>query len=66
MAQFKKGDRVRIRPDTSSQFRGHNGTVTEEPISASGILGYIVEIDYRGLKLSYQFSEKELEVTPDK
>ena len=66
MAQFKKGDRVRIRRDADSQFRGRLGIIQEEPRLGAGILGYIVKVEASGFAPTFQVSEKDLEATDDK
>ncbi len=61
MAKFKKGAKVKIRIGANSQFRGQAGIITAELKRESRVYGYIVEIDSRGKKISYQFSEGDLE-----
>ena len=66
MANFKKGDKVKIRLEANSQFRGHAGIITAVLKRESRIFGYIVEIDSQGKKISYQFSERDLENVNEK
>jgi hypothetical protein len=61
MAKFKKGDKVRIRKDANSQFRGRIATITEEPRVGAGIIGYMVKIEAGGFAPTCQVLENDLE-----
>ena len=66
MAKFKKGDRIKIRRDANSQFRGRIGVVTEEPKTQAGVFGYIVKIEAGGFSPVCQVMEKDMEAFSDK
>jgi len=66
MAKFKKGDRIMIRRDANSQFRGRIGIVTEEPKIQAGIFGYIVKIEAGGFSPACQVMEKDMEAVSEK
>ena len=61
MAKFKIGDKVRVRPDANSQFRGRVGTVQKLPNEVTNVTGYMVKIDLQGFAPTCQISEKDLE-----
>ena len=61
MPKFKKGDKVRIRLDTTSPDRGRIGIVDEKPIKDSYGFWYIVKFGSRGFTRKYRFSEQDLE-----
>jgi ribosomal protein L21E len=60
MQKFEKGDKVRVRLDTASPFRGHTGIVDSETKDSSGF-SYVVKFESQGFLSSYVFSEKDLE-----
>jgi len=60
MQQLEKGDKVRVRLDTDSPFRGRTGIVADETKNISGFW-YVVKFESKGSALSYTFFEKELE-----
>jgi hypothetical protein len=65
MAQFKKGDIVRVRLDTVSPYRGRIGTVYKEFIkNPPGEL--LVEFESKGLTYIFQVAEQDLEVVSQK
>jgi len=66
MAKFKIGDKVRIRLDANSQFRGRIGTVEKLPNEYINILGYIVKIESQGFAPTCQVLEKDMETPSDK
>jgi hypothetical protein len=66
MAKFKIGDKVRIRPDANSQFRGHIGTIEKLPNDYANVNGYMVKIEMQGFAPTYQVLEKDLEALSDK
>ena len=61
MPKFKKGDKVRVRIDTPSPYRGRIGTVDEEPIKDSYGFWYVVKFESEGFKRNYRFLEHDLE-----
>jgi ribosomal protein L21E len=61
MPKFKKGDKVRVRLDTSSPYRGRIGTVDEEPAKDSYGFWYMVKFESEGFRRSYRFLERDLE-----
>lgn len=61
MPKFKKGDKVRVRLDTSSAYRGRTGTVDEEPEKDSFGYWYMVKFESKGFTRSYRFIEQDLE-----
>jgi hypothetical protein len=61
MPNFKKGDKVKVRLDTSSPYRGRIGIVDEEPTQVSYKFWYTLKFESRGFKSSYQFAEQDLE-----
>ena len=66
MAKFKIGDKVRIRPDANSQFRGRIGTVEKLPSEYANVNGYTVKIELPGFTPTCQVLEKEIEAVSDK
>ena len=65
MPKFKKGDKVKVRIDTSSPYRGRIGTVDEEPIMDSYGFWYIVKFESKGFTRSYRLVEQDLEALID-
>jgi hypothetical protein len=61
MPKFKKGDKVRVRMDTASPYRGRIGTVDEEPIKDSYGFWYMVKFESKGFTRNYRFVEHDLE-----
>ena len=61
MPKFKKGDKVRIRLDSSSINRGRVGIIDEEPKQDTMGFWYIVKLEIRGFIGSYPFAEQDLE-----
>jgi hypothetical protein len=66
MAKFKKGDKVKIRPDANSQFRGRIAIIQKEPDRYSNAYGYVVKIDAQGFAPTCQISENDLEAVTGK
>jgi hypothetical protein len=60
MPTLKKGDKVRIRLDTASPYRGRTGVVDEEPIEDSFGFWYMVKFESKGYIRNYRFLEKDL------
>jgi transcription antitermination factor NusG len=65
MAKFKKGDKVRIRVDTSSPFRGRIGIVDSEPTESANLVGYMVKLESKGNTSTCLFDEQVLETMTD-
>jgi hypothetical protein len=63
MPKFKKGDKVRIRLDTSSPYRGRIGIVDEEPAQDSYGFWYTLKFESGGFTRSYRFVERDIEST---
>ena len=61
MPKFQKGDKVRVRLDTASVYRGRIGTIDEEPKQDSFGFWYMVRFESRGFTGAYSFPEKDLE-----
>ena len=61
MPKFNKGDKVRVRMDTASPYRGHIGTVDEEPNKDSYGFWNMVKFETKGFTRSYRFVEQDLE-----
>jgi len=65
MAKFKIGDKVRVRLDSPSPYRGRTGVVHEELLGdLSGHLSgfrYMVKFELRDLSAVSRFAEKDLE-----
>jgi ribosomal protein L21E len=68
MAEFKIGDKVRIRLDANSQFRGRIGTVENEPNDneSATVVGYMVKFESKGNTSTCLFDEQVLEAISDK
>ncbi len=66
MAKFNVGDKVRIRLDANSQFRGRVGTVEKLPNEYSNIPGYVIRIETPGFAPSCQVLERDLELADKK
>ena len=61
MPKFNKGDKVRVRLDTTSPYRGRIGTVDEEIVGDSFGYWYMVKFESKGFTRSYRFEEQDLE-----
>jgi hypothetical protein len=66
MAKFSIGDRVRIRLDANSQFRGRFGTVEKLPNEYINMPGYTVKIELQLFTPTCQVQEKDMETVSDK
>jgi ribosomal protein L21E len=60
MEKFKKGDKVKIRLDTSSPYRGRSGVISENLTSDSYGFWYMVKFESNGYSPSYRFVEQDL------
>ncbi len=65
MAKFKKGDRVKVRLDSNSPFRGRTGIVSENPVSDSYGYMYIIKFESKGYSPTYRIGERDLEAAND-
>ena len=63
MGKFKKGDKVKVRLDTSSPYRGRTGVVRHEILQDSQGSWYLVEFQATGLRATSRFVERDLEAT---
>jgi hypothetical protein len=61
MPEFKKGDKVRVRLDSASPYRGRSGVVDKEGTKDSFRSWYMVKFESRGLAAVSRFAEEELE-----
>ncbi len=61
MPVFKKGDKVKVRFDTASPYRGRAGFVDEEPVQDSYGFSYMVKFESNGFTRVYRFLERDLE-----
>jgi len=61
MAQFKKGDNVKVRLDTSSPYRGRAGVIAGTPTKDSFGFEYAVKFESQGFIRNYRFLEQDLE-----
>jgi hypothetical protein len=65
MAKFKIGDKVRVRLDSPSPYRGRTGVVHEELSGDPSGFRYMVKFELRGLAAVNRFAEKDLEAMSD-
>ncbi len=61
MPKLKKGDKVRVRLDTTSPYRGRIGIIDEEHAKDSYGFWYTVKFETTGFTRSYRFAEQDLE-----
>ena len=61
MPKFKKGDRVKVRFDTTSPYRGRIGVVDREPFKDFHGFGYMVRFGLEGSTTVCRFIEQDLE-----
>jgi hypothetical protein len=64
MPKFKKGDRVKVRLDNASPYRGRSGVVSEAPLNDSFGFWYMVKFYSAGFARVYRFIETDLEAAP--
>ena len=62
MRKFKKGDKIKVRLDTSSPYRGRTGVVQHELPQDSRGYWYMVEFQSAGLHTTSRFVERDLEL----
>ena len=65
MPKFKKGDKVKVRSDSNSQFRGRIGIVSENPVNDSYGYMYIIKFESKGYTPTYRIGERDLEAVSD-
>ena len=65
MTMYKKGDKVRIRLDTVSPYRGRIGVIDEEPSEDSWGFWYMVKFESKGFIRHYRFLEQDLSSVED-
>ncbi len=61
MPKFSKGDKVKIRFDSTSPYWGQTGVIDREPVKEPTEFFYVVKLDINGFPVSGHFAEKELE-----
>ena len=61
MPKFKKGDKVRVRRDCASSYRGPIGVIENEPSKDSHGFWYMVKFEWQGLQAVNRFIEEDLE-----
>jgi hypothetical protein len=62
MAKFKKGDKVKVRMDNPSPYRGRVGIVDRDPLNADSYgFSYMVKFESNGLKSTHSFNETDIE-----
>jgi hypothetical protein len=61
LAKFKAGDKVKVRTDTTSPYRGRIGVINGEPSEDSFGLSYSVKFEARSATIVYRFFERDLE-----
>lgn len=59
MARFKKGDKVRVRMDVTSLYRGRVGTIDQEPPKEA--YWYMVRFESNGER-TFFFTDRDLEL----
>jgi hypothetical protein len=61
MAKFKIGQKIKIRTDANSQFRGRTGTIEKVPNEYGNTFGYLVKIQSPGFTPTCQVLETDIE-----
>jgi len=61
LTKFKKGSKVKISVNCSSQYGGYTGFVDKEPVKDTFRFWYMVRIESKGLTTVRRFAEEELE-----
>lgn len=61
MPTFKKGDKVRVRRDCASSYRGRIGVIENELSKDSHGFWYMVKFEWQGLRAVNRFIEEDLE-----
>jgi hypothetical protein len=62
MRKFKVGDRVKVRLDSSSPYRGRTGIIEQHLPEDTRGFWYMVRFESAGLRATSRFPERELEV----
>ena len=65
MPKFKTGDKVRVRLDSASPYRGRIGVIDKEPMKDSYGFWYMVKFERRDLLTVHRFVEQDLERVSD-
>jgi curved DNA-binding protein CbpA len=65
VSKFKRGSKVKISVNSTSQYRGHIGVVDKEPVSDAFRFWYMVRLESKGLTSVRRFAEEELEKAGD-
>ena len=65
MPNFKAGDKVRVRLDSASPYRGRIGVIDKESIKDSYGFWYMVKFELRDLLTVNRFIEQDLEGVSD-
>lgn len=60
--RFKRGAKVKVKPDSPSAYRGQTGIVDQEPSRDAFRFWYMARIESRGLTTVRRFAEEELEL----
>ena len=61
MPKFKKGDKVRVRRDCASSYRGPIGVIENGLSKDSHGFWYMVKFEWQGLRAVNRFIEEDLE-----
>jgi len=62
MTKFNKGDKVKIRLNASSPYRGHVGNVQEEIMKNPSEIIYCVKFNLKDFTSFYQFKAQDIEL----
>jgi len=65
MPKFKTGDKVRVRLDSASPYRGRIGVIDKESMKDSYGFWYMVKFERRDLLAVNRFVEQDLERVSD-
>jgi curved DNA-binding protein CbpA len=60
-SKFRKGNKVKIKADSPSPYRGRIGVLDKEPTKDAFRFWYMVRIESKGLTTVTRFAEEELE-----
>ena len=62
MPKFNKGDKVKIRFDSTSPYWGQTGVIDREPVKEPVGFSYMVKLDINGFPVVSYCMEQELEL----
>ena len=65
VSKFKKGSKVRVSVNSTSQYRNHTGIVDKEPIKDTFRFWYTVKFELKDYAIVNRFAEEELEKFSD-